>query len=63
MSTNKTKVFEVQYVGIVDTGIPGDSPRLVASGIVNTGGWKDAELIKRPSSIVTIPKTCQGLKA
>jgi heat shock protein HslJ len=41
----KTKVFEVQ-----DIGISAEPPSLTASGTVNTAGWKDAELIKRPSS-------------
>lgn len=41
----KTKVFEVQ-----DIGISAEPPSLTASGTVNTTGWKDAELIKRPSS-------------
>jgi hypothetical protein len=39
----KTKVFEVQDIGV-------SSESLSASGTVNTAGWKDAELIKRPSS-------------
>ena len=41
----KTKVFEVQ-----DIGISAEPPSLSASGTVTTMGWKDAELIKRPSS-------------
>jgi hypothetical protein len=41
----KTKVFEVQ-----DIGISAEPPSLSASGTVNTAGWKDAELIPRPSS-------------
>ncbi|MBW4620751.1 MAG: hypothetical protein KME17_15525 [Cyanosarcina radialis HA8281-LM2] len=39
----KTKVFEVQDIGV-------SSESLSASGTANTAGWKDAELIKRPSS-------------
>lgn len=43
LTTTKTKVFEVQDLGI-------SQESLTASGTVNTAGWKDAELIKRPSS-------------
>jgi hypothetical protein len=45
LTTTKTKVFEVQ-----DIGISAEPPSLTASGTVNTAGWKNAELIKRPSS-------------
>ncbi|MBW4506283.1 MAG: hypothetical protein KME64_07205 [Scytonematopsis contorta HA4267-MV1] len=44
-NATKTKVFEVQ-----DIGISAEPPSLTASGTVTTGGWKDAELIKRPAS-------------
>ena len=42
LTTTKTKVFEVQDLGR-------SQESLTASGTVNTAGWKDAELIPRPS--------------
>lgn len=42
LTTTKTKVLEVQDIGI-------SQESLTASGTVNTAGWKDAELIPRPS--------------
>ncbi len=43
MNTTKTKVSEVNKIGITQKSI-------TAYGTVNTEGWKDAELILRPSS-------------
>jgi hypothetical protein len=43
----KTKVFEVRDIGISHQEMSQMS--LTASGTVNTAGWKDAELIPRPS--------------
>ena len=45
MTTTKTKVFEVHDIDI-------SQERITAYGTVNTSGWKDAELIPRPSSSV-----------
>ena len=45
MTTTKTQVFEVHDIKITQESI-------TASGTVTTGGWKDAELILRPSSCV-----------
>ena len=42
-ATTRTKVLEVQDIQI-------SQESLTASGTVNTAGWKDAELIKLPSS-------------
>jgi len=49
-TTAKKKVLEVQDIEITDTSSIYPERSVGASGTVTTVGWKDAELIKRPTS-------------